>query len=324
MNKYKVPTNKYSVRIEDAKINILKKEFEEDSITKIIERLIDEKLGEIIKPPKRIKSPIMRIGGKYIIASKLVALMPKHRIYVDVFGGAFHVLFAKPKELSKIEIINDKLSDLINFFKVIKDQPFELREKIMKMPKSRVYYEELKKLEYTDPLEKAYQFFYLIRNSRFGNLASGFDISIGNNYSTTINRIADEIPYISERLKNTDLECSTWQHMLKRYGKYEDTFLFIDPPYIIENKKDGLYELPFDIRDTRELAKRLNELPCKIMVTHYDNKLYEKYFEGWRTERITVHKSSGATQTIEVIDENGNTSIKTTKPTATEVVYMNY
>lgn len=319
MSKYKVKTSKHSVRLEDAKVAILKEQLGENSITQILERIIDERIEGSLEEPSKIKSPIIRIGGKSKIAEQLVALMPEHKTYVDVFGGAFHVLFAKPERLSKNEIINDKYDELINFFRVVRDQPYDLREKILEMPKSRTFYEELKEVQFESPLDKAYRFYYLIRNSRNGSIEMGFDVNLRSNWRQMQERIADELPFVSKRLKNVMIENGTWQRTLKRYGNNPDNLLFIDPPYLIENKRDGLYELPFDLRDTRELAKRLKDLPCKIMVTHYENPRYEKYFDGWSCKKIEVAKTSG-----QATSKGTEQAIERKKPRETEVVYMNY
>jgi len=52
--------------------------------------------------------PIQWFGGKANMRKTLletINLMPGHRTYVEVFGGAGHLLFAK--EPSPVEIYND-------------------------------------------------------------------------------------------------------------------------------------------------------------------------------------------------------------------------
>lgn len=324
-NKYKVDRNKYSVRLETAKVDLLKKHYGIDSFTKLIETLIDEKIEGIITPPKKIKSPIIRIGGKALIADKLVELMPEHNLYVDVFGGAAHVLLAKDTKTSRLEVFNDKSGDIVNLFEVIRDRPLDLRRKILEMPSSRKYFNKLKSLPMPkDKVERAAVYFYLVRNSFYGNPRSGWKSTNKNNTSKLMNRVADELYWVSERLKKVTLECMDWKYILNKYGKYEDTLIFADPPYIIYGKKHGIYELPFGETDNRELAKRLKKLPCKVMVTHYDNKLFNSFYKGWRVEQIHTYKASGAVVEKEEIDEEGNKTIKRRKKRVIENVFMNY
>ena len=60
------------------------------------------------------KSPIKWLGGKSLLADKIVDAIPKHETYIEPFFGAGHVFFKKPK--SKFEVINDIHSELTNFF----------------------------------------------------------------------------------------------------------------------------------------------------------------------------------------------------------------
>lgn len=76
----------------------------------------------------KYRSPIAWIGGKYYLASRIVDLFPEHDHYIEVFGGALHVLCAKPK--TKIETINDLDEDLINFWLVCRDRIDELLPKV--------------------------------------------------------------------------------------------------------------------------------------------------------------------------------------------------
>lgn len=52
-NKYREPTTKYSIRLENSKVNLLKDLYHEESITKLIETLIDEKISNTLTKPKK-------------------------------------------------------------------------------------------------------------------------------------------------------------------------------------------------------------------------------------------------------------------------------
>lgn len=58
---------------------------------------------------KRLKAPFGWVGGKSKLAKDIVELMPKHRLYAEVFGGALNVLYAKPKPSNgkQAEVVND-------------------------------------------------------------------------------------------------------------------------------------------------------------------------------------------------------------------------
>ena len=63
------------------------------------------------------------MGGKSNQAARLCQLLPDHRCYAEVFAGAANLLFAKPR--SKVEVLNDINSELINLFRVVRFHPRE-------------------------------------------------------------------------------------------------------------------------------------------------------------------------------------------------------
>jgi len=44
-------------------------------------------------------------GGKYPLLKQLLPLIPHHRVYVEAFGGAAHLLFHKFP--AQVEVLND-------------------------------------------------------------------------------------------------------------------------------------------------------------------------------------------------------------------------
>ena len=69
-----------------------------------------------------INSMIPWIGGKRLMREFLIARFPPYYDkYVEVFGGAGWVLFAKKPE--RFEVYNDANSNLTNMFHVVKHKP---------------------------------------------------------------------------------------------------------------------------------------------------------------------------------------------------------
>jgi len=60
---------------------------------------------------KRLRSPIVWLGGKGHMIAKILPLLPPHKTYVEPWGGGASILIAKPP--SEIEIYNDLDSDLV-------------------------------------------------------------------------------------------------------------------------------------------------------------------------------------------------------------------
>lgn len=310
-NKYTVDTTKYSIRLEDSKINFLKSIYKEESITALIEKIIDEAIEKNISKPPKITSPIIRIGGKSAISNNIVELMPKHKFYVDVFGGAGHVLLAKPQSLSKAEVFNDKSDELITFFRMVQKNPLLLRDRLLELPCSRrVYMDFLHSEVPKDDMDKAVRFFYIVRNSYYGDGRSGWRASTKNNIVKTYQRIINEFYWVSDRFKDAIIDNNDWKTIVNRYDR-PSNLLYVDPPYIVKGKQKGIYEIGFGMDEHIKLANRLNAAKAMVMVSHYDCEEYNNFYKGWNVHHIETYKASG-----KIVDGK--------KPRVIENVYCNF
>ncbi|MDD5274239.1 MAG: DNA adenine methylase, partial [Methylovulum sp.] len=68
-----------------------------------------------------INSPFKWVGGKSRLRKFIIPLFPSHTCYVEPFAGAGWVLFGKKP--SAVEVLNDIDQEVINFFRVVKDNP---------------------------------------------------------------------------------------------------------------------------------------------------------------------------------------------------------
>ncbi|PHJ03121.1 DNA methyltransferase, partial [Campylobacter fetus subsp. venerealis] len=85
----------------------------------------------------------------------VIPLMPEHTRYVEVFGGALSVFYQK--EPSKIEVVNDINSDLINLHRIIRNRPASLQAEMNSLFKSRELFLDIKngKLKPKNDIQKA-------------------------------------------------------------------------------------------------------------------------------------------------------------------------
>ena len=87
--------------------------------------------------------PVLRYhGGKWKLAEWIISNMPKHRIYVEPFGGAASVLLRKRR--SYAEIYNDKWDAVVNVFQVLRDpkKSEQLKQLLELTPFSRSEFNE--------------------------------------------------------------------------------------------------------------------------------------------------------------------------------------
>ena len=61
------------------------------------------------------------LGGKTRLAKTIIARMPAHTCYVEVFAGGAAVFFSKPP--SETEVLNDRDGDLVNMYRILKYHP---------------------------------------------------------------------------------------------------------------------------------------------------------------------------------------------------------
>ncbi len=152
------------------------------------------------------------VGGKSKLAKDIIALMPKHDKYVEVFGGALSVFYQKSP--SKCEILNDINGELINLHRIIKTRPQSLNIELNNMLRSReiFYLIKDKKLKSRNNIQRAALHFYLISLS-FG--------SKGNNFVMAKNRnpknIYRDFAVQSRKLKRAIIENMSYERLIKEY-----------------------------------------------------------------------------------------------------------
>ena len=91
------------------------------------------------------KSPLSWVGGKSLLAAKILPLAPAHTCYVEVFAGAAWMLFKKPE--SKAEVINDINVDLVTLYRVVQHHLDEFVRYFKWMLVAREEFERLRRVD---------------------------------------------------------------------------------------------------------------------------------------------------------------------------------
>ena len=200
-------------------------------------------------------------GGKSRLASWILEHVPKHRCFVEVFGGAAGVLANKDPETSTVEVYNDLDEDLVHFFRVLREQPEELVEWLSAVPYSRAVHSEWAKAYYRgyrpkDDVKRAGQFFYL-RYTQWGggyDSFNGFATSKVSSRALSFSNKIERLREFAERFDDVVLENLHWREVVEKYDDAETVFYF-DPPYV---GVEGYY--PASEIDHSELVAVLGEL----------------------------------------------------------------
>lgn len=73
--------------------------------------------------------------------------------------------------------------------------------------------------------------------------------------------------------------------MLDRYNK-EEVFVYADPPYMLDTRKAYLYEHEMTNEQHKELLAKLLKFKGKVMISGYENDLYNYMLKDWRKEKL--------------------------------------
>lgn len=247
-----------------------------------------------------MKSPIKWLGSKRTMVSTILPLIPKHSVYVEPFFGGGSVYFAK--QPSRVEVINDQNDLLINLFSVLQKHPAEFIEKFDFALQARTTFNEYRTTKWsdiTDVVEKAFRFYYLIRNSYCGlyrvNSKGVFNAPFnGATLSVKdygIRKLAgqffdvDWVVVIHNRLKGTTIENDDYINILKKFDD-PNTFFFMDPPY------DTDYTYDVQNFDYDQLLETVRQLHGSWILTL--NGELESKFSEFPTFKVAVPENINA------------------------------
>ena len=95
----------------------------------------------------------------------------RNMMYVEVFGGGGSVLLNK--ERSVREVLNDANGNLINLYRVVREHPDELKDRLLYVLHSRedfkIAQRRLAQFSYKDDILRAADFYQVVRQSYAGN-----------------------------------------------------------------------------------------------------------------------------------------------------------
>lgn len=249
-----------------------------------------------------MRSPVIWFGGKGMLVKKLIPYIPKHRTYVEPFGGGASLLFAK--EPSEVEVYNDIHSGVVNLFRVIRDNFDEFYRKVSMTPYSReeFYYCRDNWINCENDIDKAYMFFVKMRQS-FSGTGRSWCFRVTSKYLNWLSTI-DMLPEIHQRLMHVYIEHKDFRDIIKTYDTPE-TFFYLDPPYIKSTRKNGKYDYETSDKDHHDLVDMLLNIKGKAMLSGYRNPIYNTLEEaGWqRIDIETVCNAAGRTRYTKILGE---------------------
>ena len=226
--------------------------------------------------------PLPYIGGKNRLARKIIELFPEHKTYVEPFAGGAQVFFHK--EPSKVEVLNDLDLEIVNFLRVCQWHHAELTRHLQFLVVSRRWYELFQRQdpEALTDVQRAARFLYILKNT-YGARVVRQNFKYGVTHPPNFNprRIPEIIEKTHQRLEGVQLECLSYEQILKRYDR-PTTLFYLDPPYW--NRQ--LYRFNFKDSDFTNLAKRLGKLKGKFILSLNDHVEVRKLFSNFIIQAV--------------------------------------
>jgi DNA adenine methylase len=253
----------------------------------------------------RLRPPITYHMGKNMMARHILPMFPAHHCYCEPFAGSAALFFAK--EPVKVEVLNDLNDNLMTFYKVAKETPYTLYDRIRATPYSGRCFQHAKDILLNpsghSDITRAWAVFTVHNMAMYGDPKKSFKISKRDNVSGTYMGKKQRLTAMLGRLDKTVLECRDALKVIKTLDAAE-SFFFIDPPYF--NSGVGTENYARD--DFINLIDMLAGLQGKFLLTCYDNELVRDYTsrQRWHTRHIKRKLAYGAHSTVktEVITTN--------------------
>ena len=251
-------------------------------------------------------------GSKWTIAAWIVSHFPagyEHMSYLEPYFGSGAVFFSKNR--SVIETLNDIDSNVVNLFRVARDYPHELANAVYLTPWAREEYQQSYLDDATDHIEKARRF--LVRMWQAIGAKSSTSTGwrknvkgVNGNVPRFHTSLPDDILQVADRLKHAagnyivQIEKGDAVELIKRHNTAE-TLIYADPPYMLDTRKNvKIYKHEYTEEDHVQLLEVLMAHPGKVLLSGYDNELYNSMLSDWyRAE--TQARAESAQMRIEVV-----------------------
>lgn len=260
-------------------------------------------------PPTR---PVLRWhGGKWKLAPWILSFFPPHRVYVEPFGGAASVLMRK--ERSYAEVYNDLDDEVVNLFRVLRDEGLagRLIGGLELTPYARQEFDAAY-IETGDAVERARR---LVIRSFMGHGSDASNLNRKGGFRANSNRsgttpahdwtnFPPALGNIVERLCGVIVEHRDAIACMTQHDA-ETTLHYVDPPYLAETRTgiktgSGNYAVELDGDGHRRLLAFLPTLAGMVILSGYPSATYDDALPDWERHEVPA-LADGARPRTEVL-----------------------
>lgn len=257
-------------------------------------------------------------GGKWLLAPWVISHFPKHRTYVEPFGGAASVLLRKSRTYA--EVYNDLDDEVVDLFRVLRDpaKAKDLEQLLRLTPFSRIEFRAA--YQPTDDVVERCRRLIIRSFMGFGSNAhasaekghrsTGFRSSSSRSGTTPAHdwrNYPDAMSAIVDRFLGVVIESRPAIEVMAQHDR-PDTLHYVDPPYMHETRAQGnKYDLGWrmyrhELSDDQhaELLEYLLSVKGMVVLSGYATSLYDEMLSEWtRVERRAL--ADGARERTEVL-----------------------
>lgn len=243
--------------------------------------------------------PVTYFGGKGLLKSRILPLIPQTQIYAELFGGAGSILFAKSP--APVEIYNDLDQDLVNLFRTIQD-PSHFADFVHKLEYTLYSRPEFDRAiailadDTSSPVDRAWAT-YVRQNQGFSGLPQsktwGRAIrSSSRGMASTTSKWQTRLQLFDQwhsRLARVQIECRPALRLLGDIDEPETT-VYLDPPYPASTRKSGGYRHEMTDDDHAALAEAMIKFRGNIVLSTYDSPIYAPLAQhGFETHQFETY-----------------------------------
>ena len=234
--------------------------------------------------------PMLRyFGGKSRLAPWIASHFPAHNTYVEPFGGAASVLLAKPR--AQVEIVNDVDDEIVNVYRMMRDQGDDLERLLRLTPFAESEYATAYE-QGEDALERARRTIVksfmgvgadsIHRRSGYRgyphNRARKGDTTCAHEWAS----YADAVPAFVERLRGVEIRNTDALGLIRQWDG-QGTLLYVDPPYVRETRSgSGGYRHEYGDEQHCELVDVLSACKSAVVLSGYRCDMYDELLADWQ------------------------------------------
>jgi DNA adenine methylase len=247
------------------------------------------------RPKPRAKPFLRWAGSKRKQLPRLIQFWTdSHQRYVEPFAGSACLFFEIAPNQA---ILGDKNSSLIEVYRVVRDQPVRLYNRLCRIKRdAETYYRWRRQSQAElDPETRALRFLYLNRNCFNGiyrtNTSGDFNVPMGREPGAYFSKA--DLLLCSSLLKRAKLIAGDFERTLQHVRAGD--FVYLDPPYAVKSRRVFREYGPtlFDTADVGRMTASLTRIVqagADFLVSYADCKESRGIARQWNAVRLPIRR----------------------------------